>query len=73
MFSSNRHNSQQNKPLRSFPNVLKALKSVSCLQELLWNYCGTISNPLSYYGGTIILLELSLEVIWIKKMETCNV
>ena len=63
LFYSNRHNSQQHKPLRSFLNVFKPLTRVSSLQELLWNYCDTISNPARYYSGTIILRMISLEVI----------
>ena len=57
-FATNLNNSQQHKPLRSFLNVFKPLKRVSSLQELLWYYF----RPVPDYCGTIILLEILLEV-----------
>jgi hypothetical protein len=61
-FAPNLHNPQQPKPLRSFINIFKPLKGVSCLQELLWNSFGTIPNLAPCNCETIILLELTLEV-----------
>ena len=62
MFNSYHRNSQQHKPLRSFLNVFNPLIRALWLQELFRQHGSTIINPTLYYCGTIILLELLLEV-----------
>jgi len=63
LFFSNSQNSRQHNPLRSFLNDFNPLIRLFPLQQLFWNTGSTIYDATPNYCGTIILLELLLEVV----------